>query len=109
MIEFAVERTVDPMPEMLEKLFEKCEILISNRVLDVLKKMHSYTAHDNQYKFHRRTRGADVLYSFIVTTGAEGNKVSDLECYAELGRVVPECDMHNVQSVDKVYFMLQGE
>ena len=44
MIEFAVERTVDPMPEVLEKLFEKYEILISNRVLDVLKKMHSYTA-----------------------------------------------------------------
>ena len=55
-IEFAVGRTVDPMPEVMEKLFEKCEILISTQVLEMLKKMHSYTAINNEYTFHRRAR-----------------------------------------------------
>ena len=110
-IEFAEGRTVDPMPEVMEKLFDKCEILISTKVLELMKKLHSYTSYNNQYRFHRRTRGTDALFSFIVTTGTEGNKVSNLECIgAELGLAPREENVCNIlQCREKVYFMLQGE
>lgn len=112
--EIAVERTVDPMHEVMDCLFAKCEILISNKILDVMKKFHSYTkitnVSDEKYIFHRRTRGTDALFSFIVTTGVDGNKVSDLECIvAEFGPMDSQNDIANTRFGNKVYIMLQGE
>ena len=109
-IEFAEGRTIDPMPEVMEKLFDKCEVVISTQVLEMLKKMHSYTALNNVYTFNRRTRGTNVLFSFKVTKGTEGNTVTNLECIgAELGLVPTEANMNKIQGAEKVYFMLQGE
>ena len=108
-IEFAEERTMDPMPEVMERMFENGKIMISTKVLDLLKKMHSYTKTNKQYTFHRRNRGTDVLFSFRVTEGPEWNIVSDLECIiTEASVKTKSMDMY-VQNMENVYFIIKGE
>jgi len=113
-IKIAVERTVDPMPEVMNSLFGQREILISDKVLEMLKQMHSYSkitkGNYDEYTFHRRTRGTDALFSFIVTTGADGNKASNLECIvAELGIMGKDDDVYKQKNDRKIYFVLQDE
>lgn len=92
----AIAPTVDPMPEVLQCLFGKCETSISNDVLDVMIRMHSFTKHNegNQevFTFYKRERRTDgLLFSFLVKKGENGNKVSKLECFTELG-LMEKCE-----------------
>ena len=108
----ALKDTVDPMPYVMDSLFGKCETSISNEVLDAMKKMHSYTkiikGDQEVYTFHKRVRGTDALFSFLVTTGTKGNKVSNLECFAELG-LMERHEESNTTPAKKVYVMIKGE
>lgn len=110
----AVERTMDPMKEVMDCLFEKKgEVFISNKILEFIKKAHSYTMIPcgtyDVYTFHKRARGTDALFSFIVMSGEEGNKVSNLECIAELGLVGKQCELVDTKTREKVYVTVQGE
>ena len=108
-IEFAEERTLDPMPEVMKELFEKSKILISTKVLNVLKKMHAYTKTNNQYTFHRRISGTNVLFSFGVTEGPKWNTVSGLECIITEASVAPKNMEAHEQDMENVYFIIKGE
>ena len=107
-IEFAEER-IDPMQEMMERMFENSKILISDKVLERLKKWHSYTKTKNQYIFHRRIRGTNVLFSFKVTEGQEWNTVSDFECIITEASVKLECIDTYVKNPENVYIRIKGE
>ena len=112
-ITIAVESAVDPMTQVMDCLFRECEVLISDKILDVMKKFHSYTKMTKgkveKYTFHRRTRGTDALFSFVVTTGMNGNKVSDLECIAAelglMGKQETSCE----KTGEKVYVIFKEE
>lgn len=111
----AVKNTIDPMQVVMDCLFEnKDEILISDKILECIKKTHSYMKRPHVkyevYTFHKRVRGTDALFSFLVTTGADGNKVSTIECItAELGLMESHINSQNEKIKKKVYFMFQGE
>ena len=81
----AVKRTMDPMQVVMNCLFEKKgDVFISNKILEIIKKAHSYTmstqGKEDVYTFHKRIRGTDTLFSFLVTKRPEGNRVSNLDC-----------------------------
>lgn len=107
-----VQSTVDPMPKVMECLFGKCETSISDEVLHAMKKLHSYTkivkGNVEIYTFYKRARGTDALFSFLVTTGTKENKVSNLDCIAELGLMERHEDV-NTTPAKKVYVMIRGE
>ena len=111
----AVKRTMDPMQEVMNCLFEKNgDVFISDKILSLIKEAHSYTmiprGNAEEYTFHKRVRGTDALFSFLVTTGPAGNHVSSLDCIAaELGLMEKHKDMADENTGAKVYVMLQDE
>lgn len=111
----AVKRTMDPMQEVMNCLFEKKgDVFISNKILKLIKEAHSYTkiprGNEEEYTFHKRVRGTNALFSFLVTTGPAGNHVSNLDCIAaELGLMEKHKEMADATPGRKVYVMLQGE
>ena len=111
----AVKGTMDPMQVVMRSLFEKSgEVFISEKILELIKKAHSYTmitqGKEEVYTFHKRIRGTDTLFSFLVTARPEGNRVSKLECIAaDFGlRCTNEFET-DLNFEEKVYVVLQGE
>ncbi len=113
--QIAVNHTMDPMKAVMDCLFEKrCELFISDRILELIKKAHSYTkmsnGKDELYVFHKRARGTDALFSFEVETTNEGNVVSNLECIiSELGTMKEDQDLVNRMAMERVYVRLEEE
>lgn len=111
----AVKKTMDPMQEVMNSLFEnKGELFISKKILEIIKKAHSYTmitqGKEEVYTFHKRIRGTDTLFSFLVTAKPEGNRVSDLDCIsADFGVMHNHEDGTNEKLEKRVYMMLQDE
>ena len=110
--EIAVTKTMEPMQTVLDCLFEKkCEIYISMEVLELIKQAHSYTKFPGKkgevYKFYKRVRGTNALFSFSVNTGEKENLVSGLDYVTELGLVQRNEEMFHNMSSEKVYIMLQ--
>ena len=111
----AVMRTMDPMQEVMNCLFEKKgDVFISNKILEIIKKAHSYTmitqGKEHIYTFHKRIRGTDTLFSFLVTAKDEGNRVSNLACLsAEFGVPRNHEDGTDEKIDERVLVMLQGE
>ena len=111
----AVKRTMDPMQAVMSCLFEKIgEVFISNKLLENIKKSHSYTmkiqGKEEVYTFHKRIRGTDELFSFLVTTEPEGNRASDLNCLvAEFGMTAKNKNIADSKTSSKVYMILQEE
>ena len=111
----AVKGTMDPMQVVMSSLFEKNgEVFISKKILEIIKKAHSYTmiAHGKEevYTFHKRIRGTDTLFSFLVTARPEGNRVSNLECIAaDFGLKCNQEFQTDLNFDAKVYVELQGE
>ena len=96
-------------------LFEKKgDVFISDKILSLIKEAHSYTmiprGNAEEYTFHKRVRGTDALFSFLVITGPAGNQVSNLDCIAaELGLMEKHKDATDATSHGKVYVMFQDE
>jgi len=113
--QIAVNQTMDPMKAVMDCLFEKkCELFISDRILEHIKKAHSYTKMGNGkedlYIFHKRARGTDALFSFVVEAGPDGNLVSNLECIiSELGTMKKNEDLVSMETKEKVYVRLLEE
>ena len=111
----AVNRTMDPMQAVMNCLFEKRgDVFISNRILEHIKKVHSYTkisqGKEETYTFHKRIRGTDELFSFLVVTGPAGNRAYGLDCLiAEFGVVHKNANITESKMNPKVYVMLQEE
>jgi len=111
----AVTRTMDPMQEVMNCLFEKIgEVFISNKILEKIKKTHSYTMRirgkEEVYTFHKRIRGTDELFSFLVTAEPEGNRAFNLDCLvAEFGLTPKRKKTTDSKFGEKVYVMLQEE
>ena len=110
----AVKRTMDPMNAVLDCLFEnKGEVFISNKILEFIKKAHSYTmvpcGKYDAYTFHKRARGTNALFSFLVMAGEKENKVYGLECVAELGLMEKHCELVDAKTRERVYVTLEGE
>ena len=111
----AVNTTMDPMQAVMSCLFEKIgEVFISNKLLEKIKKSHSYTmkiqGKEEVYTFHKRIRGTDELFSFLVTTEPEGNRASDLNCLiAEFGLTEKHKNVTSSEITPKVYVTLQEE
>ena len=111
----AVKRTMDPMQEVMECLFEKSgEIFISNKILEIIKKAHSYTmmtqGKEEIYTFHKRIRGTETLFSFEVTVRPDGNQVSNLDCIAaDFGLLHNHEYGTNAKAGRKVFMILQDE
>jgi len=111
----AVNRTMDPMQEVMNCLFEKKgDVFISNEILGQIKKLHSYTMRnqgkEETYTFHKRIRGTDALFSFLVTTETTGNRVYGMDCLiAELGVFQKNKIIADSKSPQEVYVMFQGE
>lgn len=111
----AVNRTMDPIQAVMACLFEKRgEVFISNKILENIKKVHSYTmisgGKEEVYTFHKRIRGTDTLFSFLVSTGPAGNRAYGLDCLiAEFGSVQKHNNIVETTINQKVYVMLQEE
>ena len=111
----AVNRTMDPMQAVMNCLFEKIgEVFISAEILEHIKKLHSYTmisqGKEETYTFHKRIRGTDELFSFLVATGPAGNRAYGLDCLsAEFGVVRKSSNDAESKMTPKVYVMLQEE
>lgn len=111
----AVKRTMDPMQVVMNNLFEKKgEVFISKKILEIIKTAHSYTmitqGKEEVYTFHKRIRGTDTLFSFLVTARPEGNRVSNLDCIsADFGVLYNHEDGTDEKLEERVYVMLQGE
>ena len=111
----AVERTMDPMQDVMDCLFEKIgEVFISNKILEIIKKAHSYTmitqGKEEVYTFLKRIRGTETLFSFLVTTGPEGNRVSNLDCIgADFGLLYNHEYGTSAETNGKVFVILQDE
>ena len=111
----AVERTMDPMQEVMRFLFEKKgKLFVSDKILETIKKAHSYTmvtqGKEEVYTFHKRIRGTDTLFSFLITSRPEGNRVSNLDCIAtEFGLKCNHVYDTDEKTDTKVCVMLQGE
>ena len=111
----AVKRTIDPMQEVMNALFEKKgDIFISDKILNLIKTTHSYTmipcGKSAIYNFHKRIRGTETLFSFLVTTGPGGNRVSELDCIvAEFGVLEKHKALIDTTPHGKVFLMLQEE
>ena len=108
-----LETTVDPMPELIVFLFGKYEILISDEILEAMKKMHSYTqtkcGNDEFYIFHKRGRGTHIFFNFSVVKSVKENKVSHLEYVTELGVSERHEYSSNTTSAKKIYMAFKGE
>ena len=111
----AVKRTMDPMQEVMRFLFEKKgELFVSDKILEIIKKEHSYTmatqGKEEVYTFHKRIRGTDTLFSFLVTSRPEGNIVSNLDCIAAEFGLKCAHEYNRDEKYDaKVYVTLQDE
>lgn len=111
----AVKRTMDPMQELMNCLFEKkADVFISNKILELIKKTHSYTmlpcGSTNIYTFHKRIRGTDVVFSFMVAVEPTGNRVFGLDCIiAELGLIEKYKEAMKVKNNQNVYLMMQED
>ena len=113
--QIAVNPTMDPMKAVMDCLFEKrCDLFISDGILELIKKVHSYTKTFNGkqevYVFNKRARGTEALFSFVVKTKNNENLVSNLECIiSELGVMRRNEDVINGTTMEKVYVRLQEE
>ena len=111
----AVSRTMDPMQEVMNSLFEKKgEVFISQKILEIIKTAHSYTmstqGKEEVYTFHKRIRGTDTLFSFLVTARPEGNRVSNLECIsADFGVLHNHENGTDAKLNGRVFVMLQED
>ena len=111
----AVSGTMDPMQEVMNRLFEKTgEVFISKKILEIIKTAHSYTmttqGKEEVYTFHKRIRGTDTLFSFLVTSRPEGNRVSNLDCIsADFGVMYHPNYEADTKLDESIYVMLQGE
>ena len=112
--QLAVKGTVDPMQEVMDHLFGKeYEIYISDEILEIMKKTHSYnmTPNGNEavYTFNKRGRATHIYYSFTVVSSRENeNRVSKLEYTTEIGLTEKHHEVDNAPR-KKVYITLQEE
>ena len=108
-----LETTADPMPQVIDLLFKKKEITISDRILEEIKRFHSYTQRMDRentiYQFYKRERGTNLFFTFLVIDNGRENKVFRLEYYTELGVNQKIKYSQGTAYSKKVYLVFKGE